>query len=121
MGLASGNRLLPLTRHARIKSGRRLVIPDSRRSSLSMLRIAFAAGVASALLFPGTAHASEPNEPSRAEVKAAVEKALPLLWKGVEGHVARKSCFACHNQVLPMLALAAAEKRGFAIMEVDLK
>src|SRR5437870_3878574 len=32
------------------------------------------------------------------DVRAAVGKALPLLWKGAEGHVDHRTCFACHNQ-----------------------
>ena len=84
-----------------------------------MVRIVLAVGVSSAFLFFGPAPASEPSEPSRAEVKAAVEKTLPLLRKGAEGHVAKKSCFACHNQALPMLALAAARERGFTTADVE--
>src|SRR5260370_40491203 len=41
-------------------------------------------------------------------VPSAVEKALPLLLKGAEGHVAKRTCFACHNQALPILAFATA-------------
>ncbi len=45
----------------------------------------------------------------------AVEKALPLLIKGAEGHVGKRSCFACHNQGVPMLAFTTARARGFAV------
>ena len=38
------------------------------------------------------------------KVRAAVGKALPLLLKGAQGHVAHKTCFACHNQAIPLLA-----------------
>ena len=86
-----------------------------------MMRIDLAVGVSAALLFSAVVHASEPGQPSRAEVKAAVEKSLPLLRKGAEGHIARKSCFACHNQALPMLAITTAQQRDFAIADVDLK
>jgi hypothetical protein len=86
-----------------------------------MSHIVFSVCVSSALLFLGDAHAAEPNEPSRTEVKAAVEKTLPLLRKGAEGHIARKSCFACHNQALPMLALVSAQERGLSIGSADLK
>jgi hypothetical protein len=86
-----------------------------------MLRVVVAAGVSAALLFLGDAYASEPNEPARKEVKAAVEKALPLLRKGAEGHVAKKSCFACHNQALPMLAITTAQERGLTTPDLDLK
>jgi hypothetical protein len=91
-----------------------------------MSRIVLALGVSSAIFFFGDASASEPSEPSpseplRAEVKAAVEKTLPLLKKGAEGHVAKRSCFACHNQAFPMLAITTAQERGLAIADVDLK
>jgi hypothetical protein len=55
------------------------------------------------------------------EVKAAVGKALPLLQKGAEGHVAKRSCFACHNQALPILAFTTARQRGFSVRDEDLK
>lgn len=48
-------------------------------------------------------------------VRAAVLKSLPLLIAGSEGHAEQKSCFACHNQAYPMMALHAAKSRGFAI------
>jgi 2,4-dienoyl-CoA reductase-like NADH-dependent reductase (Old Yellow Enzyme family) len=48
-------------------------------------------------------------------LKAAVGRALPLLWKGAEGHVEQRTCFACHNQAFPMAAFAAARSRGFAV------
>lgn len=48
-------------------------------------------------------------------VRAAVEKALPLLAKAAAGHAEQRTCFACHNQALPMLALATAKKRGFRV------
>src|SRR5690348_3029695 len=44
--------------------------------------------------------------------QAAARRALPLLVKAAEGHVEQKTCFACHNQVFPMMAFAAAKARG---------
>ncbi len=43
----------------------------------------------------------------QADAKASALKALPLLRKGMDGHVAKKTCFACHNQLVPMLALTS--------------
>lgn len=43
----------------------------------------------------------------QAEAKASVVKAMPLLQKGMDGHTAKKTCFACHNQLVPMLALTS--------------
>lgn len=46
--------------------------------------------------------------PTPANSKAAADRALPLLVRGAEGHVGKQTCFACHNQTLPVLALRAA-------------
>ncbi|HEY1375476.1 MAG TPA: exo-alpha-sialidase [Gemmataceae bacterium] len=55
-----------------------------------------------------------------AAVRAAVEKALPLLVKGADGHVAERTCFACHSQAQPILAFTAARDRGLAVPAWDL-
>jgi hypothetical protein len=47
--------------------------------------------------------------------RAAALKSLPLLIQGAEGHVEKRSCFACHNQTFPVMALAAARDRGFEV------
>src|SRR6476660_9937271 len=60
-----------------------------------------------------------PNEPDAKAVRAAVEKALPLLAKGAEGHVAQRTCFACHNQTLPVLAFSIAREKGLASPAYD--
>jgi hypothetical protein len=59
--------------------------------------------------------------PTPANVRAATERALPLLVKAAEGHVAKQTCFACHNQALPMLAFHAARRHGFAVSDDDLE
>jgi hypothetical protein len=69
----------------------------------------------------GTLRADEPVRADSKAVKAALDKALPLLLKGAQGHIAKKSCFACHNQALPVLALTTAGQRGFEIKSDDLK
>ncbi len=51
--------------------------------------------------------------PTQATVRAAVTKALPVLWEGIEGHSAKKSCFTCHNHAVPLLAITTADARGF--------
>src|SRR5262245_14260158 len=79
----------------------------------AMLRI-IAALVFAAPLLPAPSPAPD-------EIKVAVEKALPLLRKGAEGHIAQKTCFACHNQALPVLACATAKPRGFAVPDEELK
>ena len=50
-------------------------------------------------------------------VRAAATRAIPLLIQGAEGHVEKRSCFACHNQAFPVMALAAAKSRGFAVTD----
>ena len=63
------------------------------------------------------------DEPAVAQddLRAAIDKSLPLLMKGAVGHREnRKNCFACHNQGVPIFALTAAKARGFAIDEAEL-
>jgi hypothetical protein len=42
---------------------------------------------------------------------------VPQLVAGATGHAEQKTCFACHNQAYPLLALAAARDRGFDVPE----
>jgi hypothetical protein len=73
-------------------------------------------------LFAGAAGRADEAPPvSPEKVKVAVGKALPLLLKGAEGHIAKRTCFACHNQAIPLLAFTTARERGFAVRDEDLK
>ncbi len=54
-----------------------------------------------------------------AQIRAAVEKSLPLLTKGAAGHMANRTCFACHNQHTPVLALVTARSRGFTVDDIE--
>lgn len=56
-----------------------------------------------------------------ADLKAAVARALPPLTKGAAGHRENKTCFACHNQGLPIMAMTTARERGVAIDAEELK
>jgi hypothetical protein len=56
----------------------------------------------------------------QSELRAAVEKALPLLEKGAVGHREQRTCFSCHNQGVPILALTMAQKRGLSINQEEL-
>lgn len=58
---------------------------------------------------------------SAAAVRGAVEKALPVLRAGAAGHSAERSCFTCHHHALPLLALATARGRGFAVTASEVK
>jgi hypothetical protein len=53
-------------------------------------------------------------------VRAAVVKALPLIRKGAAGHMAKRTCFACHNQAVPLLALTTARTRGLPTEETEI-
>lgn len=59
--------------------------------------------------------------PTPGNVRASIDRALPLLLKAAEGHIGKQTCFACHNQALPMLAFHAARQRGFTVKDEDLK
>lgn len=50
-------------------------------------------------------------DPARSAVMAAV----PKLMAGAVGHAEQKTCFACHNQAIPALALFVAGKRGIDV------
>src|SRR6185436_8920391 len=68
------------------------------------------------------AGADEPSHVvvSQADLRAAVEKVIPLITKGAVGHREQRTCFACHNQGTPILALTTARDRGFKIDEEEL-
>ncbi|MDG2222804.1 MAG: terpene cyclase/mutase family protein [Rubripirellula sp.] len=57
--------------------------------------------------------ADEPTGP----VRAAISKAIPLLQAGAQGSAEQRKCFTCHSQAVPVLALAKARGKGFAIDE----
>jgi Prenyltransferase and squalene oxidase repeat len=59
--------------------------------------------------------------PTPANVRAAADRAMPLLYKAAEGHIAKQTCFACHNQALPMLAFHAARDRGFPARDEEVE
>jgi len=58
--------------------------------------------------------------PEPEEIKSAISRALPWLAKGAAGSSAKRECFTCHNQALPVLAMVEARKRGFSIDETVL-
>jgi len=68
-----------------------------------------------ALLVPAAAHADN-DAPTADAIKAAVTKSLPLLEAAARGTLEqRNECFTCHNQGLPIFAIAKARLRGFII------
>jgi hypothetical protein len=48
-------------------------------------------------------------------VRAAAEKAIPLLLKATAGYAEKRACFSCHHQAVPVLALATASRRGLDV------
>jgi hypothetical protein len=76
--------------------------------------------IAMVLTTVSSAWADDPVGVEPKAIKAAVDKALPVLLKGAQGHIAKKSCFACHNQALPVLAFTTAGQHGFAIKSEDI-
>ncbi|OLD58051.1 MAG: hypothetical protein AUI54_00405 [Acidobacteria bacterium 13_1_40CM_2_56_5] len=52
---------------------------------------------------------------SMPEVRTAVTRALPLLQRSAAEFVAKRACFSCHHNGLPILTLHFARDRGFAI------
>ena len=77
-------------------------------------------GAAVVMAMAGASRAAEPAA-SSAELKAAVERALPLLMRGAVGHREKQVCFACHNQALPIMAMTTAQARGLEIDTDELK
>jgi hypothetical protein len=54
-------------------------------------------------------------------IESAIRKSIPLLEKGAAGHRDQRTCFTCHGQTLPVLALVAANQRGFTIDKDNLQ
>src|SRR5678816_4347117 len=54
---------------------------------------------------------SAPPSPTR----DAVHRALPALQRSATEFVSKRSCFSCHHNALPILALHMAKERGFSI------
>src|SRR5262245_48594260 len=69
----------------------------------------------SACVLVGLAIPFPPAKPDA--TRAAVAAALPKLTAGATGHAEQKTCFACHQQAYPLLALTAARERGFDVPE----
>jgi hypothetical protein len=65
-----------------------------------------------------------PAPPPRVRPESPAESvrlAVPLLQQAAEGHIEQKTCFACHNQALPMLAFSTARRRGFPLNQSVIK
>lgn len=58
---------------------------------------------------------------SERDVRAAIEKGLPLLQQAAHRYPTHRACFSCHHQTLPLLAMTEARRAGFSIDEEILK
>jgi hypothetical protein len=59
-------------------------------------------------------HAEE-KKPSEKVIREAIQKSLPLLWEGMEGHSDANRCFSCHNHGVPLLTFSIVKQHGFAV------
>jgi N-acyl-D-amino-acid deacylase len=61
------------------------------------------------------------ESPLTAEVKVAVSRGLDALARSVAAYPRNRSCFSCHHQTLPMLALVTATSRGYPAADHQLR
>jgi N-acyl-D-amino-acid deacylase len=50
-------------------------------------------------------------------IRMSIVKGLKRLEMAATNYTTHRQCFSCHHQALPMMALASAKERGFAIDE----
>jgi hypothetical protein len=60
---------------------------------------------------------AEFEPPTADSIRDAVGQAIPVLEKAATGSADKRKCFTCHNQSLPILALAEVRRSGFKIDE----
>lgn len=65
------------------------------------------------LLATATTVATEPERKVTGDIPAAIRRAIPRLEHGAAGSAKKRQCFTCHNQAMPALALAMAQRKGF--------
>jgi len=53
--------------------------------------------------------------PTDAEIRTAVARSIALLQKSGAEYLRQRTCFSCHHQALPALALTTARARGIAV------
>jgi N-acyl-D-amino-acid deacylase len=61
------------------------------------------------------------SEPDCEEIRASVRKSIQLVQRSTAEYRQHRSCFSCHHQAMPIIALSEARKRGFAIDETELQ
>ncbi|MBT4864348.1 MAG: hypothetical protein HON53_04395 [Planctomycetaceae bacterium] len=60
-------------------------------------------------------------EPAASALREAISKTIPLLEKGMAGSAEQRTCFTCHNQAVPVMAMIEVRDRGFEIDEENLQ
>ena len=73
------------------------------------------------VLGPATARAVDGLSDRQNQIRAAVEKALPLLEIASARSAEQRTCFTCHHQAFPIFALNEARRRGFQVDSENLK
>jgi hypothetical protein len=76
--------------------------------------------VAAVLIGPAASPSAEETA-SPAAVREAITRALPLIRKGSVGHMEHRTCFACHHQAIPILAMVTARSRAFDVSEEEVQ
>lgn len=66
-------------------------------------------------------HRNYAETPTAIQIRAAVNKAMPRLWEGMEQHNQKRSCFTCHNHGVSLVALATAKSHGFDVSNERIK
>jgi hypothetical protein len=120
---------------ARRTEGRSIASARQRafgRSSISISAIRLSANSLSAIRHPAfmfialfliasNALAAEPDRPSEAAIRSAVERSAPLIQATGAKYRSQRECFSCHHQAIPAIALEIASNHGFAIDRAELK
>jgi N-acyl-D-amino-acid deacylase len=73
------------------------------------------------LLLPATVIADGDTKPDPSAIDAAVVKALALIEKSTAEYRDNRTCFSCHHQAAPTLALVEARTHGYKIDEDNLQ
>src|SRR5262245_7995378 len=80
---------------------------------------AFILVLAALVLCVGVGAAGGAAEVTPEAVRAAVTRSLPLLEKSSAEYTRKQTCFSCHHQTLPVLAIAAARGAGLQVDEAN--
>src|SRR5580765_1518849 len=67
------------------------------------------------LTLPGLYAAAVPAD----QIRAAANRAMPVVQAATEGFYKTQECFSCHNHGLPMMAFRMARQHGIAVDEAS--